>query len=88
MAVRTYFHYMPNSGVCVKVDHGSCIPAPNCSFSSAEECASVCGDGEKSVETCAGTEYGCCGDGVTVRQGDGGCPGKPCGSVFVSVVIS
>ena len=52
------------------------MPAANCTFSSADECYSLCGEGKKSMEACAGTDYGCCGDGVTVREGEGGCPGE------------
>jgi hypothetical protein len=74
--VRTYFHYIPSSGLCVQVtqEEGRCVPAANCTFSSADECYSLCGEGKKSMEACAGTDYGCCGDGVTVREGEGGCP--------------
>ena len=76
--VRTYFYYTPSSGLCVQVgqDEGGCVPAANCTFSSADECYSLCGEGKKSMETCTNTEYGCCGDGVTVRKGEGACPGE------------
>jgi hypothetical protein len=58
----------------VTQEEGRCVPAANCTFSSADECYSLCGEGKKSMEACAGTDYGCCGDGVTVREGEGGCP--------------
>jgi hypothetical protein len=77
LSLRTYFHYSPSSGVCTELDPSSysdCEPDSNCTFSSAKECYSVCGKEEKAVQTCADTKYGCCGDGVTIRQGQGGCP--------------
>ena len=79
LSLRTYFHYSPSSGLCTELDPSSysdCEPASNCTFSSAKECCSVCGKEEKAVQTCADTKYGCCGDGVTIRQGQGGCPGE------------
>ena len=76
--VRSYFHYTPSSGLCVQVKQGDggCVPASNCTFSSAAECYSLCGGKKKSMGACASTTYGCCGDGVTVREGEGGCPGE------------
>lgn len=78
VVVRTSFQYVPGSGLCVQLeqDKVGCVPAANCSFSSADECYSVCGEGRKNMKGCEGTEYGCCGDGVTVREGERGCPGE------------
>ena len=77
--VVEYFQYHPSTGLCVKVDaiSSDCVPANNCTFSSTEECYRVCGKSKKSMSACANTQYGCCGDGVTVREGTGedGCPG-------------
>ena len=75
----SYFHYVPSSGACEELKTISklgCVPAANCTFPSAKECYRVCGGEKKRVHTCADSEYGCCGDGVTARQGQGGCPGE------------
>ena len=79
VSTNAYFHYTPKSGVCEELDPASyshCVPAANCTFSSARECYSVCGAEKKSMPACEHTTYGCCGDGVTIRQGETGCPGE------------
>lgn len=76
MVVDSYFQYIPSSGECIEVNPlNHCIPTKNCSFTSHDECIEVCKKDKKSMVDCASTQYGCCGDGVTVRS-EGGCPGE------------
>ena len=74
VVAQAYFHYSPDSGLCVQVA-ADCLPASNCSFSSVDGCHSVCGEGRSTIGGCGSTKYGCCVDGVTVRE-EGNCPGE------------
>ena len=70
-----YFYYSPESHGCQRVEAG-CAPAANCSFTSRQECHSVCITARAHViGGCESTKYGCCGDGVTVNDGQNNCPG-------------
>lgn len=95
LVTATYFHYDPSSGLCsqLRQDEAGCVPAANCSFTSVDECYRVCGEGKKSGDGCRATEHGCCRDGVTVREGEGRCPGeyvhwRICGCVCIMSTVS
>ena len=78
---QVYFHYSPEDGLCqdvADVDPHCLLPAHNCTFRSVDECQVTCGTGaghSSVIGGCAGTRYGCCGDGVTVKASDSSCPG-------------